>query len=108
MTRGGLSIDQFENRFEAGCRYSVWSGSRCIACGLFGGDAYRELSFDAREPKDVQSFPSTSLWSEQPSSRRDLFSYDHRVDLPSFSYLLPCREEMGGEESARLSVKDPE
>ncbi len=108
MTRGGLSDDQFENRFAAGSRYSVWSGSRCIARGLFDGNAYREQSFDTREPKDLQSFPSIPLWSEQSRCRRALVSCDHRVDLPPFNYLLAAREKMGREESARLSVKDPE
>src|SRR5438105_3850734 len=83
-------------------RYSVWSGSRCIARGLFNGNAYREQSFDTREPKDLQSFPSTPLWSEQPRCRGALVSCDHRVDLPPFSYLLATCEKMGREESARL------
>src|SRR6266571_4153618 len=51
VTRGGLSVDHFENRFEAGSRYSVWSGSRCIARGLFNGNAYREQSFDTRSQR---------------------------------------------------------
>ena len=108
VTRGGLSVDHFENRFAAGSRYSVWSGSRCIARGLFDGNAYREQSFGPREPKDLQSFPSTPLWSEQSWCRRALVSCDHRVDLPSFSYFLATCEKMGPEESARISVKDPE
>ncbi len=108
VTRGGLTVDHFKNRFEAGSRYSVWSGSRCIARGLFNGNAYRGQSFDTREPKDLQSFPSTPLWPEQPRCRRALVSCDHRVDLPPFSYLLATCEKMGPEESARISVKDPE
>jgi len=108
VTRGGLSVDHFKNRFEAGSRYSVWSGSRCIARGLFDGNAYREQSFGPREPKSLLSFRSTSLRDEQREHRRTLVSCDHRVDLPPFSYLLATCEKMGPEESARISVKDPE
>jgi hypothetical protein len=86
----------------------MWSGSRCIARRLFDGNAYREQSFCLREPEDFQSFRSTSLRSQQREFRRALVSRDRFLDLPSFSYLLPRREEMGREESSRLHVKDPE
>ena len=106
--RGGLSVDHFANRFEAGSRYSVWSGSRCIARRLFDGNAYREQSFGLGEPKRLSSLRSTSLRGEQREHRRALVSCDYRVDLPSLSYLLATCEKMGREESPRLSVKDPE
>ncbi len=84
----------------------MWFDACIVAGGLFNIDTYREsFPFHNRDPKISTSGAFACSWPVQCSHERDIIPHNHFPHFPTLGHLLVRNQEMGAEESARLSVR---
>lgn len=107
-TKGGLSGDHFKNRLTISSWYTVRSRSCDLASDLLDWNIFgRELSYAGWDP-GYSTYSIAALRSEQPRCRQPLISSHHCIHRLAFNNLVALGQKMGGEASARLSMKDAE